>query len=109
VYVYIDPLVMPVSTDISQGAVTLETMRRLKEQYPAARSVLAVSNVSFGLPKRGLVNSAFISMAACLGADAVIINPLYRSLRGSVLASEALVGRDRHCRKYTRAARKESI
>lgn len=107
--IYIDPLVMPVSTDISQGAVTLETVRRLKTEFRGVRNVLAVSNVSFGLPKRSLINGSLISMASYLGADAVIINPLHRSLIAAVLAANTLLGRDRHCRKYTRAARKETI
>lgn len=107
--IYIDPLVMPVSTDIEQGNVTLETVRLIKEKHPKARCVLAVSNVSFGLPKRSNVNSALISMAAYLGVEAVLINPLHKALRAALLASETLLGRDRHCRKYTRAARNDKI
>lgn len=107
--VYIDPLVMPVSTDINQGAVTLETVRLIKERHPEARCVLAVSNVSFGLPRRSNINTALICMAAYLGVEAVLINPLHRTLRAAVLSSDTLLGRDRHCRKYTRAVRKETI
>ena len=107
--IYIDPLVMPVSTDITQGAVTLETVKQIKQKYPKAKCVLAVSNVSFGLPKRAYANSALISMAAFLGAEAVLINPLHKALMAAALASETLLGRDRHCRKYTKAARKDAI
>jgi 5-methyltetrahydrofolate--homocysteine methyltransferase len=107
--IYIDPLVMPVSTDITQGDVTLETVKQIKKKHPKAKSVLAVSNASFGLPKRSYVNSALISMAAYLGAEAVLINPLHKTLMAAALASETLMGRDRHCRKYTRAARKGGI
>ena len=107
--IYIDPLVMPVSTDINQGNVTLETVGLIKHKYPKVKCVLAVSNVSFGLPKRSYVNSALISMAAHLGVDAILINPLHKPLRAAALASETLLGRDRHCRKYTRAIRKEMI
>jgi 5-methyltetrahydrofolate corrinoid/iron sulfur protein methyltransferase len=107
--IYIDPLVMPVSTDITQGNVTLETAALIKQKYPNVKCVLAVSNVSFGLPKRAYVNSALISMAAHLGIDAILINPLHKPLRAAAIASATLLGRDRHCRKYTRAARKETI
>lgn len=107
--IYIDPLVMPVSTDINQGNVTLETVGLIKRKHPRVKCVLAVSNVSFGLPKRSYVNGALISMAAHLGVDAILINPLHKPLRAAALASETLLGRDRHCRKYTRAARKETI
>jgi 5-methyltetrahydrofolate--homocysteine methyltransferase len=108
-HVYIDPLVMPVSTDINQGNVTLQTVKLIKEKYPNARCVMAVSNVSFGLPKRAYVNSALISMGSYLGVEAVLINPLNETLRAAALASETLLGKDRHCRKYTRAARKGAI
>ncbi len=107
--IYIDPLVMPVSTDITQGKVTLDAVRLIKKHYPATKCIMAVSNVSFGLPKRAYVNSALISMGAYLGVEAVLINPLHTALKAAALASETLLGRDRHCRKYTRAARKESI
>jgi 5-methyltetrahydrofolate corrinoid/iron sulfur protein methyltransferase len=107
--VFIDPLVMPISTDNTQGAVTLETLAGLKQQYPDAKSVLAVSNASFGLPKRAVVNSTLVAMAAYLGIDALLMNPMNKRLKGTVLASSVVLGRDRHCRKYSRAVRNEQI
>jgi len=107
--VYIDPLVMPVSTDITQGKVTLDTLRDFKATYAGARSVLAVSNVSFGLPNRALINSSLVLMAMRNDVDALLVNPMDRKLMGSVLAGDALLGRDRHCRKYARAARQGKI
>jgi len=107
--VYIDPLVMPISTDNTQGKVTLDTLAKLKQSYPEAKAVLAVSNVSFGLPQRALVNGTLVSMAAYLGVDALLINPKNKRLKASILASNVVLGRDRHCRKYSRAARTEQI
>jgi len=107
--VYIDPLVMPISTDNAQGKVTLDTLAGLKAKYPEAKAVLAVSNASFGLPKRAIVNSAFVSMAAYLGIDALLINPMNSRLKGMILASNVVLGKDRHCRKYSRAVRAEQI
>jgi 5-methyltetrahydrofolate--homocysteine methyltransferase len=102
---YFDPLVMPASTDITQGATTLETLRGIKENFPQARTVLALSNVSFGLPRRTLINQAMAHMAQYLGVDALLVSPLDLALMTAVKAGEAVLGRDRHCRKYSRAAR----
>jgi len=104
--IFFDPLVMPVSTDINQGAATLETLKGIKDQFPKAKTVLAVSNVSFGLQKRTLINQALIHMAQYLAVDALLVNPLNEEFMLAVKAGETVMGRDRHCRKYSRAVRK---
>ena len=104
--IFFDPLVMPVSTDINQGAATLETLKGIKDNFPQAKTVLAVSNVSFGLQKRTLINQSLIHMAQYLAVDALLINPLNEEFMLAVKAGETVMGRDRHCRKYSRAVRK---
>ncbi len=106
--IYFDPLVMPVSTDINQGAATLETLKGIKDQFPKAKTVLAVSNVSFGLQKRTLINQALIHMAQYLAVDALLVNPLNEEFMLAVKAGETVMGRDRHCRKYSRAVRTQN-
>jgi cobalamin-dependent methionine synthase I len=103
--VYFDPLALPISTDINQGLVTLETIRQIKEKFPGAKMVLGLSNISFGLPERGRMNCAFLQMAALAGLDAAIADPLDRELMLAVKTANVLLGRDRHCRKYMRAFR----
>lgn len=103
--IFFDPLVMPVSTNIKQGITTLETLKGIKQEFPEASTVLAISNVSFGLPRRTLINQAMAHMAQFLSVDALFINPLDEELMLAVRAGEAVMGRDRHCRKYSRVAR----
>lgn len=103
---YFDPLVIPVSTDIKQGLVTLNTIAEIKKQFPAAKTVMGLSNVSYGLPGRIKLNTAFLHMAIYAGLDAAILDPLDEALMGAVKMAEVLVGKDRHCRRYTRAFRK---
>lgn len=103
---YFDPLVMPVSTDINQGLVTLNTIAQIKKQFPAAKTVMGLSNVSYGLPGRIRLNTAFLHMAIYAGLDAAILDPLDEALMGAVKIAELLVGKDRHCRRYTRSFRK---
>jgi len=99
---YFDPLVLPVSTDVQQGLVTLETIRAIKKALPQSKTVMALSNVSFGLPKRKIFNTAFFHMAIFAGLDGAILNVLDRELVGAAKTAEAIMGRDRHCRKYSR-------
>jgi 5-methyltetrahydrofolate corrinoid/iron sulfur protein methyltransferase len=103
--VLFDPLVMPISTDITYGLVTLKTIAALKENYPEAKTVLGLSNISYGLPARSRINVAFLHMCIGAGLDAAIIDPLDEELMAAVTTGEVLVGRDRHCRRFTRAFR----
>ncbi|MDD3580970.1 MAG: dihydropteroate synthase [Desulfobacca sp.] len=104
-HLFFDPLVMPISTDISYGLITLNTVSALKERYPEAKTVLGLSNISFGLPARPRINAAFMHMCLYAGLDAAIIDPLDDTLMAAVTTGEVLVGQDRRCRRYLRAFR----
>ncbi len=103
--VYVDPLVMAVATQQDGARVALETIRTLRGQYPAVRFSVGLSNVSFGLPLRSLVNQAFLTLALYEGLDAAIMDPLDRGVMSALLATEVVLGRDRFCRRYTGAYR----
>ena len=104
--IFFDLLVMPISTDVKHGLKTLAAITEVKKQFPGCKTVLGISNISYGLPARGRLNSAFLCMAVYAGLDAAIIDPMEDEISAAVKAAEVLVGRDRHCRKYTRAFRK---
>jgi 5-methyltetrahydrofolate--homocysteine methyltransferase len=103
--VYVDPLVMAIATDTRSGLIALETMRAVRAEFPAVHLSVGLSNISFGLPARSLINRAFLTLALAAGLDTVIMDPLDRGLRSALLAAELVLGRDRHCRNYTRAYR----
>ncbi len=102
---YFDPLVLPLGVDHRNPGITLETLRGIK-QIPEVKSIMGLSNVSYGLPKRQLINRAFLVLAAREGLDAVLLNPLDGGMMGSLLAAEALLGRDEMCMQLLRAYRK---
>ena len=104
-----DPLVLPLAVDPSQGLVTLKTIEGIKARYPDAKTVMGLSNVSYGLPKRKLINRAFLLMAAYAGLDAVIIDPLDAKAMSLIKIADMLVGKDLSCRKYLRAHRQGTI
>ncbi len=105
---FFDPLVLPVSADDRQGRVTLDTLAAIKENFPGSRTTMGLSNVSYGLPGRSALNAAFLQMAVYAGLDTVITDPLDKTMMDAVRTAEALVGKDRHFRRYTRAFRKSA-
>ena len=107
--VLFDPLVLPIAVDTRQGSVTLKTIEQIKSRYPDARTVMGLSNISYGLPRRKLVNRAFLLMAAYAGLDAVIVDPLDNKAMSLIKVADMLVGKDPSCRAYLRAHRKGNI
>lgn len=103
--VFLDPLALPISADSNQGRVTLETLRLIRKELPEASTVLGLSNVSFGLPKRSLVNRTMIAMAIFVGLDGVLMDPTDSGLLSTVYAANAVAGNDRYCRKYIKSFR----
>jgi len=107
--VLFDPLVLPIAVDSRQGLVTLKTIEEIRSRYPAARTVMGLSNISYGLPNRKFINRAFLLMAAYAGLDAVILDPLDAKTMSLVKAADMLTGKDPSCRGYLRAHRKGTI
>jgi 5-methyltetrahydrofolate--homocysteine methyltransferase len=107
--VYIDPLAMAISTKTKGGMIAVETMRALRSEYPEVKFSIGLSNISFGLPARSLINQAFLAQALAAGLDAAIIDPLDQGLINMLYATELVLGRDRFCRNYTQAFRSGKI
>lgn len=103
--IYIDPLVEMLCTSEDGIAVLLEVIKYTKEHYPKVHIVCAISNISFNLPYRKIINQAFTVMAINAGMDAAVMDPLNRDLRGAIYATEALKGDDYYCMEYIGAFR----
>ncbi len=103
--IYFDPLALPMSTGNCQGKTTLETLRRIKEEFPGARTTIGLSNISYGLPKRSLLNSVFLVILMSKGLDSAIIDPLDRNLMAAIRAADTILKDDPYCREYLRAFR----
>lgn len=94
-----DALTMTVSTGERNALVTLETLRRCREEL-GVRTVLGVSNISFGLPQREKLAGPFLTLALGAGLDAAILNPLSEAMMDAWQAALTLTGRDKGCRAY---------
>lgn len=103
--IYVDPLVRPVSTDSGAGRAVVEAIRAMREKYPGCHTICGLSNVSYGLPERRLLNRAFLVAAMTAGLDAVILDPLDGRIMALLRAAEAVLGRDAYCGRYLRAYR----
>ncbi|HVP19723.1 MAG TPA: dihydropteroate synthase [Spirochaetia bacterium] len=100
----IDCLTLAVSADQSMGPVALETIRTVSTEL-GLNVNMGVSNVSFGLPERGLLNATFIAMACAAGLTCAIVNPHSAQVVMALKASDVLLGRDNRSRNFLRSYR----
>ena len=102
---HIDPLVEMLCTSEDGIAMVTEVIKEIKTQYPTIHVTGAVSNISFNLPVRKMVNMGFVVLAMNAGLDSAILDPLNRDLMGIIFATEALLGEDEYCMEYIGAYR----
>ena len=103
--IHIDPLVEMLCTSEDGIANNVEVISTIREQYPTIHITGAVSNISFNLPYRKILNIAFTVMSINAGMDSAVLDPLNRDLRGAIYAAEALKGEDYFCMEYINAFR----
>jgi len=107
--IYADPLAMAISTTRDGGTATLKTIQEIRDRYLDIHIITGLSNISFGVPVRSLLNKTFLAMAMTVGLDAVIIDPLDRRVMASLLAANAILGKDLFCREYLTAYRNKKL
>jgi 5-methyltetrahydrofolate--homocysteine methyltransferase len=103
--IFIDPLVFPIATNIDSGRSTLEAFSAIKNQFPKVHLICGLTNVSFGLPERKLVNNAFLIASIIMGLDSAIIDPTDVKLMASLKAGVLINGMDPYSRGYIEAFR----
>jgi cobalamin-dependent methionine synthase I len=104
--IYLDPLVTPVSTGGKYGRDVLDTVRFIHQEYPNVHTICGLSNISYGLPNRKVLNQAFMIQTMACGMDAYILDPFDKTMMGFVYASQALLGQDDFCSAYLMAHRR---
>lgn len=101
---YVDLICMSVASSPEQGREVLDAVRRVQEEL-SVKPFVAISNVSFGLPNRRLLNRIFLSMLMGAGLAGAIFDPTDPGMAETVCAAEALLGRDEYCMEYIRHQR----
>jgi 5-methyltetrahydrofolate--homocysteine methyltransferase len=97
--VVVDPLVMPIGAINRAGAQVMRLLRRLHGELKV-NTTCGASNVSFGLPNRGGVNSAFLTMAIASGLTSAITNPLHAETIQACMGADVMMGHDPHCERW---------
>jgi 5-methyltetrahydrofolate corrinoid/iron sulfur protein methyltransferase len=103
--IFMDPLVQPLSVDINFGMEFINSIEKIVTTWPGIHTMCGLSNISYGLPGRKFLNRTFMVMAITKGLDGAIMNPLDRKMRASIIAAEALAGRDSYCMNFLKAFR----
>ena len=107
--IFIDPLVVPIGTSDKNGLVTMETIRRVKEAHPEVKIVTGLSNISYGLPERKLINQVFMILTMGCGMDAAIIDSTDKRMMAITKTATTLLGKDNFCCGYIQAYREGEL
>jgi len=97
---YIDPLVYPLATNDQSALATLDAFEKIMKQFPGVHTTCGLTNVSYGLPNRKLVNRIFLASAAARGLDSAILDPTDKQLFGALKAALMIAGKDEFCMQY---------
>lgn len=103
--IHIDPLVEMLCTSESGIETNVEVISTVRRKVPSIHITAAVSNISFNLPVRKMINLGFTVLAMNAGLDSAILDPTNRDLMGLIYATEALLGLDDYCMEYISAYR----
>jgi cobalamin-dependent methionine synthase I len=101
--IYVDPLIQPISVDTGMGIAALGAVSRIMNDFPGVNTICGLSNISFGLPARRLINRNFLSLCLAHGLSAVILDPTDKQLMATLLTVEMLLNRDEYCENFIRA------
>ena len=104
--IVIDCLCLAQAAEANSGVVTLETLTRVSKELGVA-TVLGVSNMSFGMPDRKIINLSFLAQAISQGLNAAIVDPTIKGVVETILASDFLAGRDSYGKRYLKYYREK--
>ena len=107
--IYIDPLVQPISTDSNKGVMVLDAVRGIKSKFPEVHISGGLSNISYGLPQRKIINRTFVTLMMDAGMDSAIIDPLDEKIMATIKTADMLLGRDYFCGNFLKGVRSGAI
>ena len=107
--IFLDPIVRPIGIDSSACITAIETIKEMKKRWPGIHIICGVSNISYGIPARRLMNRTFLAAAVIAGLDCAILDPLDDDMLRSICAAEALAGVDKNCERYINQYRESGL
>jgi 5-methyltetrahydrofolate--homocysteine methyltransferase len=107
--IYVDPLIQPMSVDIQNGMMAMEAVKRIMTENSGVHTIGGLSNISYGLPQRRIINRNFLTLMMAAGLDAAIMDPLDHELVALLKTTEMLLGQDEYCMNFITAVREGRI
>jgi cobalamin-dependent methionine synthase I len=107
--IFIDPLIQPMSVDINNGSIAMDAVKRIMTELEGVHTTGGLSNISFGLPQRKIINRSFLAMMMAHGYDSAIMDPLDKDIMGILHTADMIAGNDQFCMNYIRGVRAEKI
>ena len=107
--IYLDPLIQPISVDTENANVALKAVAIIMDELSGVHTTCGLSNISYGLPERHLVNRTFLVCAMARGLDSAIIDPLDTKMITAILTTRMILGKDEYCGDFIDATREGRI
>ncbi len=107
--IFIDPLIQPMSVDINNGTIAMNAVKRIMTELEGVHTTGGLSNISFGLPQRKIVNRSFLAMMMAHGYDSAIMDPLDKDIMGLMHTADMIAGNDNFCMNYIKGVRADKI
>ncbi len=106
---FFDPLLRPIGIESRNAILFLNSLELIKEKFPEVKTICGLSNVSFGLPSRKLINRTFLPLILHKKIDAIILDVLDEKLLSTIIISEALLGKENGLMKLLKAKREGKL
>lgn len=107
--IFIDPLIQPISVDTGNGQMVMNAVRTIMSELEGVHTTGGLSNISYGLPQRRIINRCFLAMMIAHGFDSAIMDPLDRDAMEIVLTADMIAGCDDYCMRFIKSVRSGTI
>jgi 5-methyltetrahydrofolate--homocysteine methyltransferase len=107
--IYVDPLIQPMSVDKDNGNMAMDAVKAIMTGLEGVHTTGGLSNISYGLPQRKIINRIFLSMMMKVGFDSAIMDPLDNEIMAAMKTADMLKGNDNFCMNYLKGVRAGAI
>ena len=107
--IFIDPLVQPIGVDTGNGKMVMRAVRTIMNELQGVHTTGGLSNISYGLPQRKIINRCFLAMMVASGLDSALLDPLDRAVMEVALTADMIAGNDDYCMNFIKATRSGTI
>ena len=107
--IFIDPLIQPISVDSNNGTIVMDAVNTIMQDLEGVHTTGGLSNISYGLPQRKIINRSFLLMMMANGFDSAIMDPLDKDIMAALKTGEMLTGQDGFCMNFLKGVRAGAI